>query len=211
MDESDAHRRAQSPLRGPRRLAESRGCPRDVRRPAFGGGRGAAGLAGYRVRGRSRRPAPRRRRTARLRRRGNLGPHRRPGRRRAVADLRLAGGPRRVRHRRRRAGAQGSAEGAEDDRGGAKRALASLAIGARDVAIGLAASGATPYTVEFLQGARERGALTVAVANNPGAPLLASAEHPILVDTGPEVLAGSTRMKAGTAQKVVLNLLSTLV
>ncbi len=104
-----------------------------------------------------------------------------------------------------------SAEGAEDDRGGAKRALASLAIGARDVAIGLAASGATPYTVEFLQGARERGALTIAVANNLGAPLLASAEHPILVDTGPEVLAGSTRMKAGTAQKVVLNLLSTLV
>ena len=104
-----------------------------------------------------------------------------------------------------------SAEGAEDDRGGAKRALASLAIGARDVAIGLAASGATPYTVEFVSGARERGALTIAVANNPGAPLLASAEHPILVDTGPEVLAGSTRMKAGTAQKVVLNLLSTLV
>ena len=104
-----------------------------------------------------------------------------------------------------------SAEGAEDDRSGAKRALASLAVGVRDVVIGLAASGATPYTVEFLQGARERGALTVAIANNPGAPLLASADHAIFIDSGPEVLAGSTRMTAGTAQKVVLNLFSTLV
>ncbi len=84
-------------------------------------------------------------------------------------------------------------------------------IGARDVVIGVAASGATPYTLAFVRGARDRGALTVGVANNPGAPLLASAEHPILIDTGPEVLAGSTRMKAGTAQKVVLNLFSTLV
>jgi N-acetylmuramic acid 6-phosphate etherase len=104
-----------------------------------------------------------------------------------------------------------SPEGAEDDRGEARRAVADCAIGALDVVIGVAASGATPYTVEFVRGARERGALTVAVANNPGAPLLGSAEHPILIDTGPEVLAGSTRMKAGTAQKVVLNLFSTLV
>jgi N-acetylmuramic acid 6-phosphate etherase len=104
-----------------------------------------------------------------------------------------------------------SSEGAEDDRDAAKRALSHFAIGARDVVIGLAASGATPYTVEFIEGARGRGALTVAIANNPGGPLLASAEHPIFVDTGPEVLAGSTRMKAGTAQKVVLNLFSTLV
>ena len=104
-----------------------------------------------------------------------------------------------------------SAEDAEDDRGAAKRALVGLAIGARDVVIGIAASGATPYTLEFVEGARVRGALTVGVANNPGAPLLSAAEHPILIDTGPEVLAGSTRMKAGTAQKTVLNLLSTLV
>ncbi len=104
-----------------------------------------------------------------------------------------------------------SAEGAEDDRDAAKRALRHFGIGARDVAIGVAASGTTPYTVEFVQGARARGALTVAIANNPAAPLLASAEHPICVETGPEVLAGSTRMKAGTAQKIVLNLFSTLV
>ncbi len=104
-----------------------------------------------------------------------------------------------------------SAEGAEDDRDAAKRALTDFAVDERDVAVGLAASGATPYTVEFVQGARVRGALTVGVANNPNTPLLDLAEHPILVDTGPEVLAGSTRMKAGTAQKVVLNLFSTLV
>ena len=104
-----------------------------------------------------------------------------------------------------------SAEGAEDDRDLAKRGLDDFAVGARDVVIGLAASGATPYTLEFVQGARNRGALTVGVANNPNTPLLETAEHPILIDTGPEVLAGSTRMKAGTAQKVVLNLLSTLM
>jgi N-acetylmuramic acid 6-phosphate etherase len=104
-----------------------------------------------------------------------------------------------------------SAEGAEDDRDAASRALHLFAIGPHDVAIGLAASGATPYTVEFVRGARDRGALTVGVANNLGAPLLSAVEHPILVETGAEVIAGSTRMKAGTAQKVVLNLFSTLV
>jgi N-acetylmuramic acid 6-phosphate etherase len=104
-----------------------------------------------------------------------------------------------------------SAENAEDDCEAARRALTHFAVGLRDVVIGLAASGATPYTTTFVQGARDRGALTVSIANNPGAPLLSSAEYPILVDTGPEIPAGSTRMKAGTAQKVVLNLLSTLV
>ena len=104
-----------------------------------------------------------------------------------------------------------SAEDAEDDLDAARRALTDFAIGTRDVVIGVAASGATPYTLEFVKGARDRGALTVGVANNPGAPLLSSAGHPILIDTGPEVLAGSTRMNAGTAQKVVLNLFSTLV
>ena len=103
-----------------------------------------------------------------------------------------------------------SVENAEDDREAAKRALADLAVGPHDLTIGLAASGATPYTVDFILGARSRGALTIAIANNRDTPLLAAAEHPICVDTGPEVVAGSTRMKAGTAQKVVLNLLSTL-
>jgi len=103
-----------------------------------------------------------------------------------------------------------SAEGAEDDGEAAKLALSQLAIGSHDVAIGLSASGATPYTVEFLRGARDRGALTIGVANNPGSSLIKLAERPICVATGAEVLAGSTRMKAGVAQKVVLNLLSTL-
>ena len=103
-----------------------------------------------------------------------------------------------------------SAEGAEDDRDAAPRALEGLAVGSADVVIGLAASGATPYTVEFLRGARDRSALTIGVANNPGSPLLDAAEHAICVATGAEVVAGSTRMKAGVSQKVVLNLLSTL-
>jgi N-acetylmuramic acid 6-phosphate etherase len=104
-----------------------------------------------------------------------------------------------------------SAESAEDDSDAARRALTHFAVGPGEVVIGLSASGATPYTTTFVQGARDRGALTISIANNPGTALLASAEHPILVDTGPEIPAGSTRMKAGTAQKVVLNLLSTLV
>jgi N-acetylmuramic acid 6-phosphate etherase len=77
--------------------------------------------------------------------------------------------------------------------------------------IGIAASGSTPYTLGCLQAAAERGACTIAVANSAGGSILAAVEHPILVETGAEVIAGSTRMKAGTAQKVVLNLFSSLV
>lgn len=84
-------------------------------------------------------------------------------------------------------------------------------LGARDTVVGLAASGTTPFTVEALQAARARGAVTVGISNNPGAPILREAAHGILAATGTEVLAGSTRMKAGTAQKVILNLFSTLV
>ncbi|MEN2982273.1 MAG: N-acetylmuramic acid 6-phosphate etherase [Thermus sp.] len=80
-----------------------------------------------------------------------------------------------------------------------------------DVLVAVAASGTTPYTLGVLRGAKARGTLTVAMANNPGSPLLQEADHSILLDTGPEVLAGSTRLGAGTAQKVALNLLSTLV
>jgi N-acetylmuramic acid 6-phosphate etherase len=77
--------------------------------------------------------------------------------------------------------------------------------------IGVAASGRTPYTLAVIEAARAAGALTIGVANNPGAPLLSLAEHGLLADTGSEVVAGSTRMKAGTAQKAVLNLLSTTI
>jgi N-acetylmuramic acid 6-phosphate etherase len=102
-------------------------------------------------------------------------------------------------------------ENAEDDAAAAVAAIERHAVGADDVAIGLAASGATPFTVAALREARRRGALTIGLANTPGAPLLAAAEHPIAVETGAEAIAGSTRMQAGTAQKVVLNLFSTLV
>ncbi|MEE8270976.1 MAG: N-acetylmuramic acid 6-phosphate etherase [Alphaproteobacteria bacterium] len=104
-----------------------------------------------------------------------------------------------------------SVEGAEDDRGAAAAAVDAAAVGPDDVVLGLAASGTTPYTVAAIERSRRRGALTVGVANNAGAPLLAAAEHPVLLDTGAEVIAGSTRMKAGTAQKAMLNLFSSLV
>ena len=80
-----------------------------------------------------------------------------------------------------------------------------------DVLIAVAASGRTPYAVAALDAARARGALTIAIANNPGTPLLAAADHPIVADTGAEIVAGSTRMKAGTAQKAALNMLSTAI
>jgi N-acetylmuramic acid 6-phosphate etherase len=102
-------------------------------------------------------------------------------------------------------------ENAEDRRDHGAEAITRHAVGPDDVVIGLAASGTTPFTLACIEEARRRGALTIGVANSPGAPLLAAAEHPILVETGAEAIAGSTRMKAGTAQKVVLNLLSTLV
>ena len=100
-------------------------------------------------------------------------------------------------------------EGAEDETGSAVRAVDEAALGASDGLVALAASGRTPYTVAAVHRARERGAFTVGIANNPGTPLLAAAEVGVLLDTGPEVIAGSTRMVAGTAQKIALNALST--
>jgi len=104
-----------------------------------------------------------------------------------------------------------AAEGAEDDMQAGVRAVATHAVGSNDLVVGVAASGNTPFTCAVLQASGQRGALTVAVANSAGGRLLALARHPILVETGAEPLAGSTRLKAGTAQKVVLNLFSTLL
>jgi len=104
-----------------------------------------------------------------------------------------------------------SIEGAEDDAAAGAQAIADAKVGAGDVVVGIAASGTTPYTIGALHAAGTAGAVTIAVANNPDAPLLAAARHRILVETGGEVIAGSTRMKAGTAQKIVLNLFSTAV
>ena len=103
-----------------------------------------------------------------------------------------------------------SAESAEDEATVGARLVEESQLSASDVLIGVAASGRTPFTVAAVRAARERGAFTVGIANNPGTPLLEEAEVGVLLDTGPEVIAGSTRMAAGTAQKVALNLLSSL-
>ena len=104
-----------------------------------------------------------------------------------------------------------SAEGAEDEIDQAARLVRQNQIGAADVVIAVAASGTTPFTVSCMREAKRRGALAIGIANNRSTPLLDEADCPIWLDTGPEPIAGSTRMKAGTAQRVALNLLSTLV
>jgi N-acetylmuramic acid 6-phosphate etherase len=100
-----------------------------------------------------------------------------------------------------------SVEGAEDDAAAGEAEMRSLAPTASDVVLGVAASGRTPYTLAAVRSAA--GALTIGIAGNAGTPLLQAAAHPILLDTGAEVVAGSTRMKAGTAQKIALNAFST--
>lgn len=102
-----------------------------------------------------------------------------------------------------------SVEGAEDDEVDGTRQMDEAQVGAADVVIGVAASGTTPFTVAAIAHAAARGALTIGIANNPATPLLAAARYGIPILTGSELIAGSTRMKAGTAQKVVLNLIST--
>ena len=104
-----------------------------------------------------------------------------------------------------------SIEGAEDDAAAGEAAMESTMPTPDDVALGVSASGLTPFTVAALRAAGAAGALTIGVASNADTPLLEAAAHPLLLDSGPEVLAGSTRMKAGTAQKIALNLFSTAV
>ena len=101
-------------------------------------------------------------------------------------------------------------EGAEDDSLAGAQAVREAGLGAQDLLIALAASGKTPFTLAALKSAREQGAFTIGIANNAASPLLESADLAILLDTGPEVLTGSTRLSAGTAQKIALNLFSTL-
>ncbi|MFC5910477.1 N-acetylmuramic acid 6-phosphate etherase [Streptacidiphilus monticola] len=97
----------------------------------------------------------------------------------------------------------------EDDTEGVARALRERGIGPGDAVIGLAASGRTPFVLAAIRQARAAGAWTCGIANNPGTPLLCEAELGVLLDTGPELLTGSTRMKAGTAQKIALNRITT--
>ena len=102
-------------------------------------------------------------------------------------------------------------ENAEDSAEDGARQINSLDVGHTDVVIGIAASGNTPFTVAAIKAARSRGAMTIGIANNPGSQVLSESDHPILIETGPEIVAGSTRLKAGTAQKVALNIFSTAV
>jgi N-acetylmuramic acid 6-phosphate etherase len=105
---------------------------------------------------------------------------------------------------------EGAAE-AEDDVQAAIRDVEAAGCSNADALIAVAASGTTPYTVAAARRARELGSLVIAVANNSRSELARHADHEIFLDSGPEVIAGSTRMGAGTAQKCALNLLSTLV
>jgi N-acetylmuramic acid 6-phosphate etherase len=122
--------------------------------------------------------------------------HTDPGR---VVGL-IAGGPRAVRE---------AVEGAEDDDAAGADDVRALGLGADDTVVGIAASGRTPYVRGALLAARRAGAVTVALSCQAPAELSAVADHPIEVDVGPEIVRGSTRLKAGTAQKQVLNMIST--
>lgn len=113
----------------------------------------------------------------------------------------LAGGP---------AAMTNAAEGAEDDETAGAEAITAHDISAADVVIGVTASGRTPFVLSAVAEARDRGALTVGLSCNTGAALTKVAEHGIEIAVGNEVIAGSTRLKSGTAQKLVLNMISTI-
>jgi N-acetylmuramic acid 6-phosphate etherase len=100
-------------------------------------------------------------------------------------------------------------EGAEDDHGAGYRKMIELGVNTLDAVVGIAASGRTPYVIGALTAANEHGAATVAIVCNEPAPMLDLAHIPIAAVVGPEIIAGSTRLKAGTAQKMILNMLST--
>ncbi|HEY4710860.1 MAG TPA: N-acetylmuramic acid 6-phosphate etherase [Candidatus Acidoferrales bacterium] len=111
----------------------------------------------------------------------------------------IAGGDRALRH---------PIEGAEDSAANGARDLRRAGLLGRDVVVGIAASGSTAYVLGALAFARQKGAVTIGLTSNPRSPVARRAKISIAPDTGPEAIAGSTRMKAGTAQKMVLNMLS---
>ena len=117
----------------------------------------------------------------------------------SLVSVLMAGGERAFFH---------AAEGAEDDED-AGIEVVNREVKAEDALVGIAASGTTPYTVAAVRRANMLGALTVGVTSVPNSPLASEADIPIVVQTGPEVIMGSSRMKSGTAQKLVLNTLST--
>jgi N-acetylmuramic acid 6-phosphate etherase len=112
----------------------------------------------------------------------------------------IAGGDHALRH---------PVESAEDAMDQAWRDLMAYNINQKDTLIGIAASGTTPYVVGGLRDAQSKGILTCCVTCNPGAPVTKYADHPIVAVVGPEVVTGSTRMKSGTAQKLILNMITT--
>lgn len=114
----------------------------------------------------------------------------------------IAGGDRAIRK---------AVEFAEDDREQGWKDLQEHGVGAEDTVVGIAASGTTPYVIGALERCNAEGILTAGITCNPGSPLATTARHPIVVVVGPEFVTGSTRMKSGTAQKLVLNMLSTAV
>ncbi|SRR5690606_27707987 len=104
-----------------------------------------------------------------------------------------------------------SVEDAEDDEDQAWKDLSEYKISTLDTVIGIAASGTTPYVVHGLRMCRENGITTGCITNNPGSPIVSHSDYPIEVIVGPEVVTGSTRMKSGTSQKLILNMISTIV
>jgi N-acetylmuramic acid 6-phosphate etherase len=114
----------------------------------------------------------------------------------------LAGGPDAFLH---------AAEGAEDDEHAAIAALAAQKIGPGDALVGIAASGATPFTLAAVRHAAALGAVTGAIVNAAASPVAAAARYPVTIESGPEIIAGSTRLAAGTTQKIALNTLSSTV
>jgi len=102
-------------------------------------------------------------------------------------------------------------EFAEDDKEQGWKDLQAYNVCDKDVVVGIAASGTTPYVIGALEECRKKGIITGSVACNPNSPISASADFPIEVVVGPEFVTGSTRMKSGTAQKLVLNMISTTV
>ena len=101
-------------------------------------------------------------------------------------------------------------EGAEDDIDSAVAAIDAAAVGESDVVVGIASSGRTPFVLAAVEQAKKQGAATIGLSCNEGTPLSSVSEHPIEILVGPEIISGSTRLKAGTAQKLVLNMISTI-
>lgn len=104
-----------------------------------------------------------------------------------------------------------SREGSEDDTGAAEENIRRISAGPKDTIVGISASGRTPFVLAAIREGKKRGSFTIGIVNNPHSPIGNESDLCVFLDTGPEVIQGSTRMKAGTSQKLVLNTISTTV